>query len=118
MIGQFAMGNQVTFFIPYIFNYTNASWKTQKYTRLLLDTWFQDTIFGVPGDEDGGSMSSFVVFSAMGFYPTTPGIPRYSITRPALHQDHHRPTQRQKIYLISPQLLASQQVHPVGYDER
>ncbi|WP_026262466.1 GH92 family glycosyl hydrolase [Spirosoma panaciterrae] len=82
MIGQFAMGNQVTFFIPYLFNYTNASWKTQKYTRLLLDTWFQDTIFGVPGDEDGGSMSSFVVFSAMGFYPTTPGIPRYSITSP------------------------------------
>jgi predicted alpha-1,2-mannosidase len=82
MIGQFAMGNQVTFFIPYLFNYTNAPWKTQKYTRLLLDTWFQDNIFGVPGDEDGGSMSSFVVFSAMGFYPTTPGIPRYSITSP------------------------------------
>ncbi|WP_460971034.1 GH92 family glycosyl hydrolase [Spirosoma migulaei] len=82
MIGQFAMGNQVTFFIPYLFNYTNAPWKTQKYTRLLLDTWFQDTIFGVPGDEDGGSMSSFVVFSAMGFYPTTPGLPRYSITSP------------------------------------
>ncbi|GAB4038363.1 GH92 family glycosyl hydrolase [Spirosoma jeollabukense] len=82
MIGQFAMGNQVTFFIPYLFNYTHAPWKTQKYTRLLLDTWFQDTIFGVPGDEDGGSMSSFVVFSAMGFYPTTPGLPRYSITSP------------------------------------
>ena len=82
MIGQFAMGNQVTFFIPYLFNYTNAPWKTQKYTRLLLDTWFQDTIFGVPGDEDAGSMSSFVVFSAMGFYPTTPGIPQYSITSP------------------------------------
>ncbi|GAB3967075.1 GH92 family glycosyl hydrolase [Spirosoma terrae] len=82
MIGQFSMGNQVTFFIPYLFNYTNSSWKTQKYTRLILDTWFQDTIFGVPGDEDGGSMSAFVVFSAMGFYPTTPGIPRYSITSP------------------------------------
>jgi predicted alpha-1,2-mannosidase len=82
MIGQFAMGNQVTFFIPYLFNYTNSPWKTQKYTRLILDTWFQDNIFGVPGDEDGGSMSSFVVFSAMGFYPTTPGIPRYSITSP------------------------------------
>ena len=82
MIGQFAMGNQVTFFIPYLFNYTNSPWKTQKYTRLLLDTWFQDTIFGVPGDEDAGSMSSFVVFSAMGFYPTTPGIPQYSITSP------------------------------------
>ncbi|MGI8638172.1 MAG: glycoside hydrolase family 92 protein, partial [Segetibacter sp.] len=82
LIGNFGMGNQVTFFIPYLYNYTNAPWKTQKYTRLLLDTWFQDNIFGVPGDEDGGAMSAFVVFSAMGFYPTTPGLPQYSITSP------------------------------------
>lgn len=82
LIGNFGMGNQVTFFIPYLYNYTNAPWKTQKYTRLLLDTWFQDNIFGVPGDEDGGSMSAFVVFSAMGFFPVTPGLPVYSITSP------------------------------------
>ena len=82
LIGQFAIGNQVTFFIPYLFNYTNSPWKTQKYTRLILDTYFQDNVFGVPGDEDGGSMSSFVVFSSMGFFPVTPGIPNYSITSP------------------------------------
>ncbi len=82
LIGRDGMGNQVSFFIPYIYNYTHAPWKTQKYTRLILDTWFKDNIFGVPGDEDGGSMSSFVVFSAMGFYPLTPGIPRYAITSP------------------------------------
>jgi putative alpha-1,2-mannosidase len=51
-------------------------------TRLLLDTWFKDDIFGVPGDEDGGSMSAFVVFSSMGFYPVQPGIPMYTITSP------------------------------------
>jgi predicted alpha-1,2-mannosidase len=83
LIGQFAMGNQVTFFIPYFYNYTSSPWKTQKMTRLLLDTWFKDdNIYGVPGDEDAGSMASFVVFSAMGFYPITPGIPMYSITSP------------------------------------
>jgi len=82
LIGRHGMGNQVTFHIPYIYNYTNAPWKTQKYTRLLLDTWFKDNVFGVPGDEDGGSMSSFVVFSAMGFFPITPGIPKYAITSP------------------------------------
>ena len=37
---------------------------------------------GVPGDEDGGGMSSFVVFSSMGFYPVTPGVPIYSIGSP------------------------------------
>ncbi len=82
LIGQFGMGNQVSFFIPFLFNYTNAPWKTQKYTRLIVDTYFKDNIFGVPGDEDGGSMSSFVVFSAMGFFPVTPGKPFYTITSP------------------------------------
>jgi predicted alpha-1,2-mannosidase len=82
LIGSFGMGNQVSFFIPYLYNYTSSPWKTQKMTRLILDTWFQDNIFGVPGDEDGGSMSAFVVFSAMGFYPLKPGIPMYTITSP------------------------------------
>jgi len=82
LIGIFGMGNQVSFFIPYLYNYTNSSWKTQKMTRLILDTWFKDNIFGVPGDEDGGSMSAFVVFSSMGFYPVKPGTPMYTITSP------------------------------------
>lgn len=82
LIGQFAMGNNIVFFIPYLYNYTNSPWKTQNMTRLLLDTWFKDDIFGQPGDEDGGSMASFVVFTSMGFYPEKPGIPMYTITSP------------------------------------
>jgi len=39
-------------------------------------------VMGVPGDEDGGGMSAFVVFSAIGFYPVTPGIPAYNIGSP------------------------------------
>ena len=37
---------------------------------------------GVPGDEDGGGMSAFVVFSMMGFYPVTPGSPTYNVGSP------------------------------------
>jgi len=37
---------------------------------------------GVPGDEDGGGMTAFVVFSFMGFYPVTPGSPTYNIGSP------------------------------------
>jgi predicted alpha-1,2-mannosidase len=82
LIGNFGMGNQIALPIPYLYNYTDSPWKTQKMTRLILDTWFKDNIFGVPGDEDGGSMSAFVVFSAMGFFPVKPGIPMYTITSP------------------------------------
>jgi predicted alpha-1,2-mannosidase len=82
LVGQFSMGNEPSFHIPYLFNFTSSPWKTQKWTRFLLETWFNDSVFGIPGDEDGGGMSAFVVFSAMGFYPITPGIPAYTITSP------------------------------------
>lgn len=82
MVGQFSMGNEPSFHIPYLYNYFGAPWKTQKQIRLLLDLWFKDNVFGIPGDEDGGGMSAFVVFSAMGFYPITPGVPIYTIGSP------------------------------------
>jgi predicted alpha-1,2-mannosidase len=86
LVGQFAMGNEPSFHIPYLYNYFGAPWKTQKLTRFLLDTWFNDTVHGIPGDEDGGGMSAFVVFTAMGFYPVTPGIPEYAITSPIFEE--------------------------------
>ena len=82
LVGQFSMGNEPSFHIPYLYNYVGSPWKTQKRIRLLLDVWFQDNIFGIPGDEDGGGMTAFVVFSMMGFYPVTPGIPVYAIGSP------------------------------------
>jgi predicted alpha-1,2-mannosidase len=81
-VGQYIMGNEPSFHIPYLYNYFGAPWKTQKRIRFLLDVWFKDTIFGIPGDEDGGGMSAFVVFSALGFYPVTPGLPIYTIGSP------------------------------------
>lgn len=82
LVGQFAMGNEPGLHIPYLYNYLGAPWKTQKRIRMLLDTWFTDNLFGIPGDEDGGGMSSFVVFSMMGFFPVTAGIPVYNIGSP------------------------------------
>lgn len=82
IVGQYSMGNEPSFHIPYLYNYTGSPWKTQKRIRMLLDVWFKDNIFGIPGDEDGGGMTAFVVFSSMGFYPITPGVPVYTIGSP------------------------------------
>ncbi|MBR5661926.1 MAG: glycoside hydrolase family 92 protein [Bacteroidales bacterium] len=82
MVGQFAMGNEPSFHIPYIYNYLGSPWKTQKRIHQLIDNLFSDTVSGIPGDEDGGGMSAFVVFSMMGFFPVTPGIPVYAIGSP------------------------------------
>ena len=82
MVGQFAMGNEPSFHIPYIYDYLGSPWKTQKRIHQLIDLLFADTVSGIPGDEDGGGMSSFVVFSMLGFFPVTPGIPVYAIGSP------------------------------------
>jgi predicted alpha-1,2-mannosidase len=82
IVGQFSMGNEPSFHIPYLYNFSSSPWKTQKRIRFLLDTWYKDNVFGIPGDEDGGGMTAFVVFSSMGFYPVTPGIPAYTIGSP------------------------------------
>lgn len=82
MVGQFSMGNEPSLAIPYIYNRLGAPWKTQKRVRMLLESFFTDTFQGMPGDEDGGGMSAFVVFSMMGFYPVTTGIPTYDVGSP------------------------------------
>ena len=81
-VGQFSMANEPSLHIPYLYNYAGQPWKTQKRIRTLLDQWFRNDLMGVPGDEDGGGMTSFVVFSYMGFYPVTPGMPMYNIGSP------------------------------------
>ncbi|MEN8226744.1 MAG: GH92 family glycosyl hydrolase [Bacteroidota bacterium] len=86
LVGQYSMGNEPSFHIPYLYNYAGEPWKTQKRIRFLLDTWFPDNIFGIPGDEDGGGMTAFVVFSSMGFYPVTPGLPVYNIGSPVFEE--------------------------------
>ncbi|MFC2129580.1 GH92 family glycosyl hydrolase [Bacteroidota bacterium] len=81
-VGQFSMANEPSLHIPYLYNYADQPWKTQKCIHKLINDWFRDDLMGIPGDEDGGGMSAFVVFSMMGFYPVTPGDPVYSIGSP------------------------------------
>ena len=81
-VGQFSMANEPSLHIPYLYNYAGQPWKTQKRIKTLIKQWFRNDLMGVPGDEDGGGLSSFVVFSQLGFYPVTPGSGVYSIGSP------------------------------------
>ncbi|GAA4805944.1 GH92 family glycosyl hydrolase [Olivibacter ginsenosidimutans] len=81
-VGQYSMGNEPAMHIPYLYNYAAQPWRTQKRVRNLLQQWFRNDVMGIPGDEDGGGLTSFVVFSSLGFYPITPGLPMYVIGSP------------------------------------
>lgn len=81
-VGQFSMGNEPSMHVPYLYNYAGEPWRTQKRVRTLLTQWFRNDLMGIPGDEDGGGLTAFVVFSQIGFYPVTPGLPMYVIGSP------------------------------------
>lgn len=82
LMGQYSIGNEPSLHIPYLYDYVGAPWKTQKRIHQVIDNYFNNSHQGLPGDEDGGGMSAFVVFSMMGFFPVTPGIPVYAIGSP------------------------------------
>jgi predicted alpha-1,2-mannosidase len=47
--------------------------------RWVVETFYNTTPDGIPGNDDGGTMSAWLVFSALGFFPI-PGTDRYILT--------------------------------------
>jgi predicted alpha-1,2-mannosidase len=82
LIGQYAHGNEPSHHIAYLYNYAGEPWKTQKMVRRILDEFYKPAPDGLIGNEDCGQMSAWYVLSASGFYPVTPGEPRYEIGTP------------------------------------
>jgi predicted alpha-1,2-mannosidase len=82
LVGLYAQGNEPSFHIPYLYDFSGQPWKTQRRVRQLMEVWYGDGPLGIPGDDDGGATSSWYVLSAMGFYPVCPGSPVYEIGSP------------------------------------
>ncbi len=82
LIGNYPQGNEPAFHIPYLYDYAGAPWMTQRRVREIMKLWYSAGPFGLSGDDDGGAMSSWYVFTAMGFYPQCPGRPIYDIGSP------------------------------------
>ena len=82
LIGQYNHGNQPGFHISYLYNYAGAPWMTQRRVRDIMKIWYSDSPLGICGDEDEGELSSWYIFSALGFYPVCPGKPVYDLGSP------------------------------------
>ncbi len=75
-------GNEPSHHIAYLYDYAGAAWKTQHQVRRLLLSQYGVGPKGLPGNDDAGQMSAWYIFSAMGFYPVTPGTPSYAVGSP------------------------------------
>lgn len=94
-IGQYVHGNQPSHHVAWLYNYAGEPWKTQMRVRQVTEELYRTGPGGLCGNEDMGSLSSWYVLSAMGFYPVAPGEAVYTIGSPlfgeaVIHHDDGR----------------------------
>jgi predicted alpha-1,2-mannosidase len=92
---HFDMGNEPDFHVPFLYPYVGKAAKTQALTDGLLARHFTDQPDGLPGNDDAGATSAWIVFAMIGLYPVAPSDPTYVITSPVfettvLHMDPER----------------------------
>ena len=79
---QYWHGNEPSHQISYLYNYSGEAWKTQKIVASTMNEEYGIGPGGLSGNDDGGQMSAWYVFGAIGFYPVTPVLPEYQICGP------------------------------------
>jgi len=76
------MGNEPCEEVPWEFDYTGQPSGTQAAVRNLQLQCFTNTPAGLPGNDDAGALSSWYVFSCLGFYPLIPGVGGFVVGSP------------------------------------
>jgi len=85
IIGLYVHGNEPGHHIPFLYNWTNAPWKTQARVRMIMESMYSNSNDGLCGNDDAGQMSAWYIFNALGFYPVAPGSDHYSIGSPLVN---------------------------------
>ncbi len=86
LIGQYAHGNEPSHHMAYLFNYAGQPWRTQEIVHRICTEFYPNNQDGLIGNEDCGQMSAWLVLSAMGFYPVTPGSDVYALGTPLFEE--------------------------------
>jgi predicted alpha-1,2-mannosidase len=80
--GEYWHGNEPGHHIPFLYNYTNSPFKTQKIVRNILKEEYAEGPGGLCGNDDAGQMSAWYIFASLGFYPIDPVSGKYEICSP------------------------------------
>lgn len=78
------IGNQHDIHTAYLFVDADRPDLTQKWVRWTLKNRFSTDVDGLDGNDDGGTLSSWYIFSSMGFYPIA-GTDEYWIGSPCVN---------------------------------
>ncbi|MBO9153470.1 GH92 family glycosyl hydrolase [Chitinophaga sp. GCM10012297] len=75
-------GNEPGHQVPFLYNYTESPWKTQREVRNILASEYTSGPGGLSGNDDAGQMSAWYVMAAIGLYPVSPVSGQYALCSP------------------------------------
>jgi predicted alpha-1,2-mannosidase len=67
------LGNEPSLGAPWLYDWAGQPYKTQDVVRRTLLSLYRLDPDGMPGNDDGGTLSAWWVFGAIGLYPAVPG---------------------------------------------
>ena len=69
----FYIGNEPEHGTPWTYNFAAAPWRTQDVVRRIVDEGFANNPGGLPGNDDLGATSAWLVWAYLGMYPMIQG---------------------------------------------
>jgi predicted alpha-1,2-mannosidase len=83
---HFVLDNECPMNFPFLFSYAGKPWKTMEWKDKSMRYFFNATPGGIPGNDDWGSISSWCLWGALGFFPVCPGTEELVITGPVFEE--------------------------------
>ncbi len=85
--GNYDMANEPDITYPFLFNYIPGKEHfTQQTVRRLMRQYYFNAPAGLPGNDDTGTLSAWLLFSMMGIYPACPGDMDFAICSPVFDE--------------------------------
>jgi predicted alpha-1,2-mannosidase len=86
LIGQYAHGNEPDEQCAYLYALAGAQYKTAWRAHEIMLTQYDNTPYGLCGNDDCGQISAWYVWSAIGLYPVNPANGIYVIGSPLVQK--------------------------------
>ncbi len=74
-------GNEVDLHVPFLFAFTDRPSRQDHWVREIQTRLYWNEADGIPGNDDGGALSTWFTFSAIGAFPLA-GTDRYIVSTP------------------------------------
>ncbi len=76
------LGNEPDSLSPYSYCWAGAPYRTQDVLRRMITGHYSNSDSGIPGNDDGGAMGSWLVWAMTGLRPGIPGVGGFVVSSP------------------------------------